>query len=96
MEFLVNIEIALPDGLDPHRADELRAAERERAAELARAGVLVRLWRAPGRWANWGLWRAAGEPDLREALGSLPMYPYMSVQIHPLDPHPNDPARTQP
>ncbi|WUI02672.1 muconolactone Delta-isomerase family protein [Spirillospora sp. NBC_00431] len=94
MEFLVNIEIALPDGLDPHQVDRLRAAERQRAAELAQAGVLVRLWRVPGRWANWGLWRTRGEPDLQRALTSLPMYQYMSVQIHPLHPHPNDPAQT--
>lgn len=92
MDFLLNIVIAPPADLDPAELDRLKAAEGVRAAELAAAGHLHRLWRDPERWANWGLWSAADEQELMAAVGSLPLYPFMDVMVHPLIAHPNDPA----
>ncbi|MFF2655558.1 muconolactone Delta-isomerase [Streptomyces sp. NPDC058045] len=93
MDFLVNVRIAVPPEVDDETVDLLRQAERRRAAELARRGFLVRLWRVPGAWENWGLWRAATEADLHHQLASLPLHPYMTIDVHPLEPHPNDPPR---
>jgi len=93
MEFLVNIEIEWPPDADPARKDEFFAAELERGQELARAGVMKRLWRVPGRWANWGLWEAPDATALHEAISSLPLWPWMSVQVHSLAEHANDPPR---
>ena len=67
--------------------------ESVRAAELAEAGVLRRLWRIPGRRANWGIWTTSSTDELHEALASLPLYSYMSITVHPLARHPNDPGR---
>ena len=92
MEFLVNINIALPPGMASHERQELHAAEAVQAASLAAAGRLVRLWRIPGRTANWGLWRAADATELHDALTSLPLWPYMHIEVVPLARHPNDPA----
>ena len=69
-------------------------AERARAQELADAGVIVRLWRQPGRWANWGLWRSGSPEELHEVLSSLPLYPWLSVTVHPLARHPSDPRES--
>jgi muconolactone D-isomerase len=72
----------------------LRAAEAVRAAELAKADHLVRLWRpplGPSEWRSIGLFRAADEAELREALDSLTLHIWMKVTITPLNPHPNDP-----
>ena len=52
---------------------------------------MKRLWRVPGRWANWGLWEAPDATALHEALNSLPLWPWMSIRVHPLARHPNDP-----
>ena len=93
MEFLVNIEINWPPDGDQSRRDALFAAELERGQALARAGMMKRLWRVPGRWANWGLWEAADATELHEALSSLPLWPWMSVTVHPLARHVNDPER---
>ena len=87
----MHIEIAPPASLAADTLTRLRAEEAVRAAELAEAGVLLRLWREPGRWANWGLWNAPDETGLQAALGSLPLRPYMEVTVHPLQAHPNDP-----
>lgn len=92
MEFLVNIEIEWPPDADPARREEIFQAELARGQELARQGVMKRLWRVPGRWANWGLWEAADATELHEAISSLPLWPWMNVTVHPTAVHVNDPA----
>ncbi len=91
-EYLVHIEVNWPPDGDPTRRDELIAAERIRGQELVAAGVIRRLWRVPGRWANWGLWRADSPDDLHAALASLPFFPWLDIQVIPLAGHPNDPG----
>ena len=89
MDFLVYMEVTarLESG------DELLEKEAERARQLAAAGILRRLWRVPGRRANWGIWVASTTDELHAALASLPLFPYMSITVHPLARHPNDPGR---
>ena len=94
MEFLVNIEIDWPPDGDPDRREQLLAAELARGRELAAAGIMKRLWRVPGRWANWGLWEAPDATALHDALSSLPLYPWMSITVHALARHVNDPGAT--
>jgi len=92
VEFLVNMEVQLPADLPAQEKERLTRAEADRAAELARCGALVRLWRVPGRRANWGLWRAADATELHDALASLPMFPHLAIQVNALAAHPNDPT----
>lgn len=92
MEFLVNIEITWPPDADAAVREEIFARELARGRELAEAGIMKRLWRVPGRWANWGLWEAADPAALHEALTSLPLWPWMDVTVHALAAHVNDPA----
>jgi muconolactone D-isomerase len=90
MEFLVHMEVG-PISAGPEAEVELRKREAVRARELADAGILLRLWRVPGRRENWGIWSAKDIDALDEALGSLPMFSYLVITVHPLAPHPNDP-----
>ncbi|RHW28432.1 muconolactone delta-isomerase [Nocardioides immobilis] len=87
-EFLVHIRIA---GVPPESLAALRAAEASQARALAAAGTLRRLWRLPEGWSNVGLWCAPDLAALEDVLQTLPLKPYMTVEIYPLDPHPNDP-----
>jgi muconolactone delta-isomerase len=93
-EFLVNARISTPDALTRDEVGELRRQERDVAELLAARGHLVRLWRVPGEWANWGLWRAHDEAELHTLLDALPLRPYMRVEVHPTEPHPSDPPST--
>jgi len=89
MEFLVHMNVdGIPSGIE---LQPLLDREKERAKELAASGILRRLWRIPGRRANWGIWNARSIDELHEALASLPMYPFMTITVHPLAKHPNDP-----
>lgn len=89
-DFLVEIEIETGN-LDSTEVNKLRRAEAVRARELAALGHIVSIWRVSGRWANVGIWRAKDEATLWGALDSLPLRPYMSVSVTPLEPHPSDP-----
>src|SRR5262245_2093810 len=93
MEFLVNIEIGWPADGDPETLARLTSAERVRGAELAASGEIRRMWRSPGRRANWGLWEAEDATALHAAISSLPMFPYLEVEVIPLAAHPTDPER---
>lgn len=91
MEFLVEMEVKWPPDGDPERRAALGEAEHKRAMELAKAGLLKRLWRVPGRIANFGLWEAPDATELHKAIASLPLFPWIEVKVHPLAKHPNDP-----
>jgi muconolactone delta-isomerase len=81
---------------DEEREKQLREQEAARSRELAQQGVLLRLWRVPGRRANWGIWRAEDCDQLHTAFVSLPLFSYLTITVHPLASHPNDPnALTQ-
>lgn len=95
-EFLVHIEVLWPADGDPTLRDSLVVREREAALRLREEGTLRRLWRVPGRWANWGIWQARDADALHEALSSLPFYPWLRITVHSLATHPSDPGAPAP
>ena len=92
MQFLLHIRVTWPADGDPEEKARRIAAEHERSVELAAAGIIKRVWRIPGQWANWGLWEAPDATAIHDAVTSLPMWPYLDVEVHPLADHPNDPG----
>lgn len=90
MEFLVYIEIGRIEG-DADAQQGFLEREAARAGELAAQGVLRSLWRVPGRRANWGIWVTDDCDQLHAAISSLPLFPYLSITVHPLARHPNAP-----
>ncbi len=95
MEFLTTLITNVPDGTPNSTVEDTKDREAIRAAELAEKGQLLRLWRppvAPGEWRTLGLWSAETEADLNEILASLPLHVWMTVEITPLNRHPNDPV----
>ena len=43
------------------------------------------MWRVPGRTANWGIWEAADATALHAAITSLPLFPYLDVEVIALE-----------
>ncbi|MFJ9690588.1 muconolactone Delta-isomerase family protein [Kitasatospora sp. NPDC101183] len=94
-DFLVEITTAVPPDVPAEEVDRRRAAEAVRARELADTGRLFRLWRPVGEKRSIGVWRAPDEERLRsEVLATLPLWPWMTATVTPLEPHPNDPGTT--
>jgi muconolactone D-isomerase len=95
MEYLVEFLIDIPLGTPSTDVDRLSQAEADRVDTLAREGHALRVWRPlpdDGRWRATGLYRAGDDAELNAILESLPLFPWMTISVRALAPHPNDPA----
>jgi muconolactone delta-isomerase len=95
MEFLVEFEIAVPEGTPAAEVADRERAEAAAAAKLADEGHILRVWKrsvATGQTRVLGLYRADSRTELDDMLGHLPLGEWMRVTVTPLQPHPNDPA----
>lgn len=91
MEFLARIEQNISPDMDPARLAEVKSAEKVRGQELVDAGKLRRIWRIPGRRAVIALYRVDSPEELHEILSSLPLFPWMDIEITALGAHALDP-----
>ena len=94
-ESLIAMTITVPAGTASHAVDDKLTREAQRARELSRQGHLRRLWALPAEGTGRrtvGLWNARDPDELDNILKSLPVYPWMTVTITELSPHPSDPA----
>ena len=98
MEFLVQFELNIPDGVPESEVEDRERAEAAAAETLAGEGHLIRLWQAPvgtSRTTVLGLYRAGSKAELDGLLGALPLSEWMHTSITPLVQHPNDPMRVR-
>ena len=91
MEFLARIEQNISPDMDPDRLAEVKAAEQARGRELVDAGKLRRIWRIPGRRAVYALYRVESTEELHDILASLPLFPWMDIEVTALGAHALDP-----
>jgi muconolactone D-isomerase len=89
MLFHVQMTVNLPPGLDAEVVARLKNDERERALDLQRQGKWRHLWRVAGRYANVSIFEVEGPDELHEILSSLPLFPFMAVQVIALCQHPS-------
>jgi muconolactone delta-isomerase len=90
MEFLVRAATHLPPTLSPDEVAALRADERALAMQLRADGILKRLWRLPGQQGTLGLYETKDATHLHAVLSSLPLFPYLTVEVEALATHPQE------
>jgi muconolactone D-isomerase len=88
MLFHVKMTVRLPPDMDAETAAQLNAREHQHAEPLQRAGKWLHLWRVAGRWENVSIFDVADPGELHGILSSLPLYPYMDVEVAALCHHP--------
>jgi muconolactone delta-isomerase len=96
IEFLVQFELDIPEGIAESEVEDREKAEAAAAEMLADEGRLVRLWQdslGTDRTTVLGLYRAGSRAELDGLLRNLPLYEWMHTSITPLFQHPNDPAK---
>ncbi|MFI5613598.1 muconolactone Delta-isomerase [Amycolatopsis sp. NPDC051903] len=90
MEFLVRTTTGFPPHLTAEHLADLRAQERALAMRLRAEGVLKKLWRLPGKPGTLGLYDTRDATHLHEVLTSLPLFPYLTVEVEALATHPQE------
>ena len=89
MLFHVRMDVRLPPDMPADRADLLKKEEKALAQHLQEQGQWRHLWRIAGQYANVSIFDVAGNEELHALLMSLPLYPYMQIEVMPLCRHPS-------
>lgn len=89
MLFHVRMDVAIPFDIQPDRVDELKHIERERAQELQKQGKWRHLWRIAGQYSNISLFDVADVQELHDILSTLPLFPFMKIEVSALCRHPS-------
>ena len=88
MLFHVYINVRIPHDVDPEQLKMLGAQEHERAKVLQEQRKWLHLWRVAGKFANVSIFDVESPAELHEILNSLPLYPFMEVEVTALCRHP--------
>jgi muconolactone D-isomerase len=89
MLYHVRMDVHPPTDGDLAAFDGLKAAEKSRAQELQRSGKWRHLWRIAGEYANISIFDIADHDELHAILSSLPLFPFMKLNVVPLAHHPS-------
>jgi muconolactone D-isomerase len=89
MLFHVRMDVQLPPAMPAAQADELKKNERALAQSLQRSGKWRHLWRIAGQYANFSMFDVDSVEELHALLMSLPLFPYMKIEVTPMCRHPS-------
>lgn len=89
MLFAVRMDVDVPRDLDPAVREDTLAREKAYAQELQRAGEWQHIWRVVGQYSNLSVFDVESNDRLHEILWNLPLFPYMTIEVTPLAPHPS-------
>ncbi|WP_233495628.1 muconolactone Delta-isomerase [Geodermatophilus sp. TF02-6] len=91
--YAVRMDVALPPDMDPAARDDLLAREKAYSQAWQRSGHWPHIWRCVGEYANLSVFAVDSNEQLHQILWGLPLFPYMSITVTPLAPHPSDIAQ---
>ena len=89
MLFHVRMDVCLPHDMPEEKAAELKRVEKARAADLQQAGTWRHLWRIAGQYSNISVFDVRDSEELHGVLSSLPLFPYMHIDVMALLRHPS-------
>lgn len=89
MLYHVKMDVNIPRDIPVDTVEAIKVAEKKRATELQEAGKWPHLWRIVGQYSNISILDVASNDELHALLSSLPLFPYMTIQVTPLAKHPS-------
>jgi muconolactone D-isomerase len=90
MLFHVRMDVDLPPEMNPDEREQLVATEKANALDVQRAGKWPHLWRIVGQYSNISIFDVDSPAELHQILTSLPLFPYMRIEVTALTGHPSD------
>lgn len=89
MLFQVEMNVRIPADADPARINALKATEKARCQDLMRSGKWRHIWRVAGHYANLSIFDVESPAELHELLSTLPLFPFMDIEVTALCRHPS-------
>ncbi|WP_111498032.1 MULTISPECIES: muconolactone Delta-isomerase [Marinobacter] len=89
MLFKVEMTVNLPADMPEATAADIKAREKAYAQELQTQGKWRHLWRISGSYANVSVFDVADNAELHQLVSSLPLFPYMDINVTALCRHPS-------
>lgn len=89
MLYHVRMDVLIPLNMEETKVAELKATEKMLSQELQEQGKWRHIWRLAGEYSNFSIFDVESHEELHEILMSLPLYPYMKVEVTPLLRHPS-------
>jgi Muconolactone delta-isomerase len=84
MDFLVEMDIVVPNDYDSSLREDLITRERARGMELASEGFFKQAWVVPGRRSRIHICTAKDAAHFHELFTSLPAYHFTKCNVIPL------------
>jgi muconolactone D-isomerase len=88
MLFHLSIAVRIPRDVEQEKIKQPSANEHEQANELQLQYKWIHLWRVAGTYANISIFDVEDPAELHDILNSLPLYPFMEVEVTALCHHP--------
>ncbi len=89
MLFQVHMKVNLPFDMPADVAQQLKATEKARFQDLQRSGKWRHIWRVVGQYSNVSIFDVDSPGELHDLLLSLPLFPYMEIEVIALCRHPS-------
>jgi len=89
MLFHVRMNVSLPQTMREAEALDLKKREKEIAQQLQSSGQWRHLWRIAGQYANISIFDVDSVAELHDLISTLPLFPYMQIDVMPLCRHPS-------
>jgi muconolactone D-isomerase len=83
------MNVNLPASMPEADASTLKKREKEIAQDLQSSGKWRHLWRIAGQYANISIFDVESVEELHALISTLPLFPYMQVEVMPLCRHPS-------
>lgn len=89
MLFHVRMDVLLPADLPVEQANEIKAIEKAYSQDLQRQGKWRHIWRISGQYSNISIFDVESNEELHQLLQGLPLFPYMKIEVMPINRHPS-------
>jgi muconolactone D-isomerase len=89
MLFHVRMDVNLPPAMPADQSSALKKEEKAIAEGLQASGKWRHLWRIAGQYANVSVFDVDSVEELHTLLSTLPLFPYMQIEVMPLCRHPS-------
>ena len=89
MLYHVRMDVLIPTDMAADKVAELKDTEKALSQKLQEQGKWRHIWRLAGEYSNFSIFDVESNEELHDIMMSLPLYPYMKVQVTPLLRHPS-------